>query len=302
MRIPFRRLLFLILIFPILLGSGCQTVSPPVTTPTATASATISSAAQTQKSLDLTATPTIPIPACLEVHGQVVVEQVATTFLTHPLDVRIYFPPCYSLSSSRGYPVLYMLHGQASDDGQWERLGLLKAADELILSGAITPMIIVMPYDISWNASPDQSTFGKALIQDLIPYIDATYNTDADRACRAIGGLSRGGNWAVNLGFAYPELFTAIGAHSTPLFYGEVGRITTVMKTRDADKQIPSIYVDVGNKDENLPQVMIFVDLLKEFNISYTFTQFNGYHSEEYWSAHVEDYLSWYSEEFTAGQ
>lgn len=301
MRIPLRRSLFLILMLPILLGAGCQPIFPSVVMPTATASATISSAAQTQKSLDLTATPTDPAPLCDELQGQITFDQVPTNLLTHPLEVRIYFPPCYSLASSRDYPVLYMLHGQASDDSQWERLGLLKAADELILSGEITPMIIVMPYDISWNATPDQSYFGNALIQDLIPYIDVNYKTCQDRACRAIGGLSRGGNWAVNLGFAYPELFTAIGAHSTPLFYGEVGRITTVVNTPSVDDQIPSIYVDVGTKDENLPQVMVFVDLLKKFNISYMFTQFKGYHSEEYWSAHVEDYLLWYSGEFTAG-
>jgi enterochelin esterase-like enzyme len=118
-----------------------------------------------------------------------------------------------------------MLHGQAADNQQWIDLGLIDNIDLLIDAKVIQPMIIVMPYEVSWRTGPEESNFGAALINDVIPFMEENYRACAERACRAIGGLSRGGNWAVYLGFQYPEVFAAVGAHSAPLFYGELGRI-----------------------------------------------------------------------------
>ena len=159
-------------------------------------------------------------------------------------------------------------------------------------------MIIVMPYDISWTIGPEDSSFDEAFIQELIPYVEENFNACSDRGCRAVGGLSRGGNWAVYLGFSHPEEFIAIGSHSSPLFYGEIPRITTALNTEDVANRLPAIYIDVGNKDENINQVLAYVNLLKKYNVPYLFTEFTGYHSEEYWSAHVSDYLMWYSSQF----
>jgi enterochelin esterase-like enzyme len=129
----------------------------------------------------------------------------------------------------------------------------------------------------------------------LFPYIEETFNACSEKECRMIGGLSRGGNWAVNLGFAHPDLFIAVGSHSAPLFFGELNRITEILQSRKAPAQLPSFYVDAGHKDENLSQVQAFVALLKEYEIPYMYTQFTGYHTEDYWRAHARDYLMWYS-------
>ncbi len=252
--------------------------------------------------LQVTSTPLYEGAFCGYSSGTVSDVQVASTLLSRPLAVKIYLPPCYSETREPGYPVLYMLHGQTYDEEQWPRLGLLNAAGKLITAGRIVPMIIVMPYDISWSAGPEVSSFDEAFLQELLPYMDANFNTCSERACRAVGGLSRGGNWAVYLGFSHAEEFTAIGAHSAPLFYGEIQRMTTVLKTAGAADQLPAIYIDVGNKDENLAQVLTYVTLLKKYRVPYVFTEFQGYHYEGYWSAHAEDYLLWYSGEFTSGQ
>jgi enterochelin esterase-like enzyme len=190
-----------------------------------------------------------------------------------------------------------MLHGQTFENDQWQRLGLLSTADKLILSGEITPMIIVMPYDISWSAGPEISSFDESLVKELLPYIENSYNACQRRECRAVGGLSRGGNWSVYLGFKHPDLFEAIGVHSAPLFYGEILRITNALRVDGAISNLPAIFIDVGNKDENIQQVLVFVDLLKENNVPYEFVEFLGYHAEDYWRAHTADYLRWYSKQ-----
>ena len=57
----------------------------------------------------------------------------------------IYLPPDYE-SSSRSYPVLYLLHGSGDDQTGWVQFGeVLHIADKAILEGKATPMIIVMP-------------------------------------------------------------------------------------------------------------------------------------------------------------
>ena len=72
-----------------------------------------------------TATVAATIAPCLELHGQTVVENIDTQFLPWPLEFTVYLPPCYSNSNPQAYPVLYMLHGQADNNDQWPRLGLI---------------------------------------------------------------------------------------------------------------------------------------------------------------------------------
>ena len=290
----------------LMLGVAGCTVSPPVAyTPTATKTTT-------ELSYTPLATPTLrptntPVPLyegslCAYSNGTIEDVSIKSKLLTRPLAVKIYLPPCYDELRSDGYPVLYMLHGQASENDQWQKLGLLSTADTLITQGSIRPMIIVMPYDISWTIGPEDSSFDEAFIQELIPYVEENFNACSDRGCRAVGGLSRGGNWAVYLGFSHPEEFIAIGSHSSPLFYGEIPRITTMLNTEDVAERLPAIFIDVGNKDENINQVLAYVALLKKYNVPYLFTEFTGYHSEDYWSGHVSDYLMWYSSQFVVNR
>ena len=57
----------------------------------------------------------------------------------------IYLPPDYE-SSSRDYPVLYLLHGAGDDQTGWVQFGeVLRITDKAIKTGKATPMIIVMP-------------------------------------------------------------------------------------------------------------------------------------------------------------
>ena len=57
----------------------------------------------------------------------------------------IYLPPDYE-SSSRSYPVLYLLHGGGDDQTGWVQFGeVLNITDQAIREGKSTAMIIVMP-------------------------------------------------------------------------------------------------------------------------------------------------------------
>ena len=52
------------------------------------------------------------------------------------------------------------------------------------------------------------------MVKDLIPLIDSTYRTLADRDHRAIAGLSMGAGQAMRIGLTHLDTFSAVGAFS----------------------------------------------------------------------------------------
>src|SRR5690606_9524047 len=62
----------------------------------------------------------------------------------------------------------------------------------------------------------DFSGFEAVLLDELIPKVDATYRTLADREHRALAGLSMGSMQALRIGLAHTETFASIGAFSPP--------------------------------------------------------------------------------------
>lgn len=126
----------------------------------------------------------------------------------------IYLPPDYE-TSQRAYPVFYLLHGMGGEHTNWARYGDAQmTADSLIAASALPPVILVMPdgKNSSYVDSDPVTGYGAvetALVEDLIPHVDATYRTIPTRRARMIGGLSMGGYGAIHTAFKHPELFGA---------------------------------------------------------------------------------------------
>jgi enterochelin esterase-like enzyme len=273
----------------LLLGlTGCRGIfDPPTATFTPTATTT-----PRPTSIPATATPDAVPAACTEQKGVITDVTIPTELLRDPIQAKVYTPPCYDPSVK--YPVLYMLHGMTYLDDQWVRVGLTDAADRLIDSGEIAPLIIVMPQEDQSMSDSNTSEYGTALVKSVVPWIDQYYSTCRDRACRAIGGLSRGGNWAVRVGLTYWQTFSAIGAHSAPLFFNDLGRISYMVNKIPAANLIPAIYIDIGDDDDEQADAERFDAELTRLKVPHEFVISDGYHEEAYWSVHVEDYLRWY--------
>jgi enterochelin esterase-like enzyme len=239
--------------------------------------------------------PTPDPRACFQVPGRFILGQIGAPQLPAPLEYRVYLPPCYDQQLDQRYPVLYLIHGQSFTDDQWQRLGAGEVADRLIAAGQAAPFIMVMPRDRSW-ADPDKDFFGDAVADTLIPYIDASYRTRADRQDRAVGGMSRGAGWALHLGLTRPEMFAAVGMDSLAVFWTDVPFIKKWLDAIPAG-EMPRFYLDIGDNDR--PEIMEsthwFEGLLDLREIPHEWHLFSGYHDEKYWGAHVEAYLRWYT-------
>jgi enterochelin esterase-like enzyme len=237
------------------------------------------------------------IPACLSTPGQVLNGIIDGTLLAKPMTYRVYVPPCYLDEPETHYPTLYLLHGQTYNEDQWIRLGVPATMDRLIATGAIPPFIIVFPYDYSY-LQPTQYRFEEVFMQALVPQIDTTYRTIPDAAHRAVGGLSRGAAWALHLGIRHPDVFGAIGAHSPVIFYSDGASLPLALQNIPSD-QLPRIYIDIGDADEQLENDLHFKDFLDEHHIPYEWHENIGFHDETYWAAHVETYLRWDADAWT---
>jgi S-formylglutathione hydrolase FrmB len=94
--------------------------------------------------------------------------------------------------------------------------------DDLIASGKIQPMIIVMPDAASeagylfsfYTNSVLNGNFEDFIARDLVAYIDANYNTISNPSGRAVVGHSQGGYAALKLGMLHPDVFGTVASHS----------------------------------------------------------------------------------------
>lgn len=248
-----------------------------------------------------TSTPTVE--PCDETEGQIVDQTLSSAAALHEVHYRVYLPPCYS-KSQRRYPVLYIFHGlgEGMDDSQWIRMGLTTAEDLGYARKSLPPMIIVMPNGNDANYSWDAGPFPAMIVDELIPTIESMFCTWNDPSRRAIGGLSRGGYWAFWIAFSHPELFSRVGGHSAFFYDADTPTDENPNNLVDKVRGIESLglYLDHG-ADDHIVDVNLrdFVERLRKRGIEpeYVINPV-GAHTEEYWSAHTADYLTFYADEW----
>ena len=141
-----------------------------------------------------------------------------------------------------------------------------------------------------------RSRFDSAVIEELIPEIDKTYRTIPDREFRAVGGLSRGAGWAIELGINYWELFGAFGAHSPAALNSNTIAVSHLLDAIPTEK-FPRIYIDTGDREPPsiIKSALWLGDLLNKKGLPHEWYRFSGVHNEKYWEDHLEVYLRWYT-------
>jgi enterochelin esterase-like enzyme len=208
--------------------------------------------------------------------------------LPHSLAYRVYLPPCYRAGAKARFPTLYLLHGLTATDAQWDDLGADEVADTLIAGGQAPPFLIVMPYE---QTGMDME---QAVVDVLMPAIERVYATGGTRELRAIGGLSRGGGWAMRIGLKHPDLFSAIGMHSPAILSPDLFIAWSWTRSIPLG-ETPRIWIDVGQDDTHRPDVEELTRVLTDLSTPFVWHLYPGEHTAAYWSTHLPDYLLWYT-------
>lgn len=146
--------------------------------------------------------------------------QVQSAILGYSVAYCVDLPADYSASSTKRYPVLYVLHGLFENERDWAERGGKDVLDGLIAKGELQPFIVVNPdagktfYVNSYDGKVRYEDF---FVQEFIPYIDQHYRTVATPAGRGLFGISMGGFGSLHIGFRHASLFGAVSAQSAAL-------------------------------------------------------------------------------------
>jgi enterochelin esterase-like enzyme len=234
--------------------------------------------------------------------GQIAFGSIPSTVAGQDIPYQIYLPPCYGLDS-RNYPTLYLLHGGSYDQEHWTNLGLQEAVETGINTMELPPLLIVMPGggQLADTTSGGPASYEGFVLNELIPYIENHYCASGKSADRAIGGISRGGYWALEIAFRFPETFAGVGGHSAALLDAYAGPEYNPQFTGiNNDLADLHIYLDIGDEDWVINNIRQLHEDLVAKGIEHTWVLNTGSHDDVYWSAHVSDYLAWYTAEWSS--
>jgi len=203
-------------------------------------------------------------------------------------DYWIYLPPGYGQDPQRRYPVVYLLHGGSDKGTFFLELGVRKAMDDGLSSGALGPMLLVL-LDAGPKFEGDGSATGSFedyVATELIPDVDHRWRTLAERSGRAIGGVSLGGRHALEFAATHPSLVAGVGGHSS-----------TVPRSPEelAAAKIP-IWLDVGESDGLYDDDAALARQLRRLGADVLWRPADGEHGRAYWSSRLPDYLRFYSD------
>jgi len=216
----------------------------------------------------------------------------------------VYMPPGYDTKTDTRYPVLYLQHGGGEDERGWVEQGRVNfIMDNLIAEGKAKPMIIVM--DNGNARSPGEGMFGfgtfeKVMINELIPMIDASYRTLADRENRAMAGLSMGGMQTFIITLHNLDKFAWIGGFSGSgggpsgaTFDPNTAYNGVLANANEFNKKVHLVWLGIGTAEKRLfySSVKNFRDTLENAGIKTVFFKSEGTsHEWQTWRRSLYDF------------
>jgi len=227
-------------------------------------------------------------------------------------DITIYLPPGYDERGDLRFPVLYMQDGQnlfeperAFIPGQHWRLA--EAADEKINHRTARAMIIVgvdntpsrideytPTNDAARHGGGKADDYGRMLIEELKPIIDAHYRTLPDAPNTALGGSSLGGLTTLYLGLTRPDVYGHLAVMSPSVWWDNRSILAEVDRYDYDAPRRPRIWLDMGGREgvEGLADARQLRDRLRmrgwrrEDDLHY-FEDRRADHSERAWARRV---------------
>jgi len=241
----------------------------------------------------------------------------------------VYLPPDYE-TSSRSYPVLYLLHGLGDNQTGWIQFGeVKKIADSSIINGNATPMIIIMPDantgKIGYFNIPSQDwMYEDFFFEELMPYVESKYRIKSDKRFRAISGLSMGGGGTLTYALHRPDLFSAAAPLSSATGSLDVDESLQRLKaygitfTREEMKSLLESnhplnlindislnnlnsvrwYIDCGDDDYLYEDNSLLHIAFKKKGINHEYRVRDGAHTWTYWRESLPNVLEFVSQGF----
>ena len=225
----------------------------------------------------------------------------------------IYLPADYATSSKK-YPVIYMVDGQnlfdnaTSFSGEWKidetldafaESGKFRAIVVGIDNGGAERLNEYSPWkNEKYNGGGKGERFTEFLVHTLKPYIDKSFRTLPQASNTALIGSSMGGLISLYAGTKYPNVFGKLGIFS-PAFWFAENDLHLYLNKNQKKLQYTKFYFLAGqNESETMVSDIEEIEtILKrkkvpEKNILLKIDQ-DGTHSENYWAREFPAALMW---------
>lgn len=203
----------------------------------------------------------------------------------------VYTPYGYNANSTKLYPVLYLLHGDAGDEESWLSIGRVAVVlDNMISKGKAVPMIVVMPdCRVDVRAGQNVSSLPSSIVNELIPFVESHYKVNKNASARAIAGVSSGADITMDTARLYPAKFDFI----CPL--GCVSQNTDNMKEdflRIKNAKVNLLWMGCGSYDNvSLQCSDTMHEVMSEIHLFHTYYKNAGGHDWGSWRLYMVNFL-----------
>jgi len=179
--------------------------------------------------------------------------------------ISVYLPVEYDEDSVRHFPVFYLHDGQNLFDphtsyipGRTWRAGT--TADHTSASGHTQPVILIGIANTGLRRMAEYTptrdfrmgggegrAYGRLMIEELKPFIDASFRTLPGPADTALGGSSLGGLITLYLGLEHPDIFGKLAVLSPSIWWDHRSVLTFLANPLPGTK--PRIWLDIGTAE-----------------------------------------------------
>jgi enterochelin esterase-like enzyme len=199
----------------------------------------------------------------------------------------VYLPPGFA-STTRRYPVLYLLHGNSQSATAFLQIGLQEQLDRLIARHAIPPLIAVMiqggPGANNWQYRYE------SYVLEVQQLIDRMLPTVPTRSARAIAGDSMGGFGAMNIALGNVQRFSVVESW-LGFFNGLGGELRAATPTIEREGLHAYVYGGASDRIADPSENAPFAARLRAAGATAHSAVYEGGHSMETLEAHIEHML-----------
>jgi predicted alpha/beta superfamily hydrolase len=188
-----------------------------------------------------------------------------SAILPEDRNISIYLPPQYATEPARHFPVFYLHDGQNLFDpqtsyipGHYWRAG--ETADRTNRLGLAEPVILVGIWNTGMRrmaeytptrsyrlGGGDGHLYGRLLIEELKPWIDANYRSKPQASDTGLGGSSLGGLITLYLGLQHPDVFSRLAVLSPSIWWDQRSILGFVAEAMPRPKL--KIWLDIGTEE-----------------------------------------------------
>ena len=240
--------------------------------------------------------------------------EMHSAILPDAREISVYLPEAYFADPTRRFPVLYLHDGQNLFDGRksylpnrtW-RAG--ETADAESAAGHIEPVILVGIANTGLRRMAEYTPtrdfkmgggeghlYGRLLVEELKPFLDAHYRTRTGPHDTGLGGSSLGGLISLYLGLQYPQVFGKLAVLSPSIWWDQRSILDLVANAQPRPDF--RIWLDIGTGEgarhvrdtDRLHRLLLSRGWKDEETVEYRRIE-GGYHDEDAWAARFDQVL-----------